>query len=405
LLTSSYYTLNQKHESLKEKYKQLATCHKCIKEDPVEFEGPPSKKQKVIHKDPEDEDKSSMDPIKRLPEPIAIETLKCLTGTELISAMEVSKSWCDFISVRSGLMNKIVFEPTFGDCELPMINEIFDENGNKRHYKHMTGAVGLRKKYYSVVHPISRYASTLETLDVKKARFYGESQDLCPLAWHIETPLKTFPKLRKLSYDCLDNSNFLENSFPSLTYLRFYNNNFNNCNCGNNHVNGHGIIDGKLVLSFQQLKVLVIDSDGRLYDDGEKEETFIQHNAKLESVYSNHYYQAFMKRYQLSLKKLELRFAFETDVTALLQDLKLLKSLTIEDFTQAEKYNGELKSVRNNSIEILKIRRTESWKSLKSHQKKLLRDHLLLALPSLKELVLYEKIITESLLKFIGKKL
>jgi hypothetical protein len=304
--------------------------------------------------------------------------------------MEVSKTWSDFINVRDGLMNKLIFKPQSDICELPIVKKIFSDE-NKRRYKHMKGPVGMRKQFLSLIDPLAQNASTLVTLDVE------ENDEDEP-----DIPQFTFPKLRKLKYDYNDESDFLENSFPVLTHLKIY----------LYHRNNFFDIDGvkAFVQKLAKLKVLVLDF-GDCFR--EKEEQMvnviqkIQDRPELKNIFSSKYFSGFMREYRSSLEKLECDEVVKENIYQMVKDFKALKSLSFDyllmydnDFynIENEAYEGEIEFVRNGSIEILKIRRVifnnsdNFWKFF---------FDLMLALPSLKELILYEDV-TAPLLKFIG---
>lgn len=301
--------LNKKYEDLEEKYKQLASCHKCIAEDPDAIGSPPAKKAK-IHSDSEE---NCMDPVIKLPEPFVNDVFKLLTADELLGVMEVSSTWSDFIKVRSALMDKIVFKPNLKRCEHPMARKIFTEE-SPRYYKHLCSTPVLRKKYYTTfeVYPISRYASTLETLHVKYS--YAKNYGCDEMNSQISMPARNFPKLRKLKFDICNDLKLLDCTFPSLTHLQLFMENETDA------IYYSYLWVEELISSLSELQVLVLNLgcfDLESEELVELEEiflTFSQNRSKLKSLSSDNYFPNVIFKHQLSLEKLELRYVSEDQV-------------------------------------------------------------------------------------------
>lgn len=377
------------------------SCHKCVNEDPNEIKSPPAKRPKIV-------DDVCMDPLVKLPEPVTNEIMSYLTGKELLSAMEVSKLWRDFIKVRSGLMDKLVFKPTVESCKLPILNVVYDED-TKRHYKHLVTPVNLYNKYYINISPITIFASTLETLVLVPNSIYIEDHQYCNQFCKI---IKTydpdldveqcdFPKLRMLTYSFhpykLPFFVLKGFTFPALTHLRIKSNNVDD-----ESVDLRQVVE--FVKLFPNLKVLMIDIDEDCFlsnDFGfviEPPVTLDENQPKIKAIYSTEYFPNFTKQYQSSLEILEIQTACQREIHAVLEDLKALKTLSVNVTLHLDE---DKKFVLNESIEVLKI-----WnisEEVEGHQR--LRN-IILALPSLKELTVYKgDFITPDTLKFLGKKL
>jgi hypothetical protein len=316
--------------------------------------------------------------VKKLPEPIANEIMKYLNGKELLSAMEVSKYWNDFIKVRSGLMDKVIFKPKNVICTNPestlMIDNVYSEE-NKRHYKHIKTPVSLRK--YSFIYPIALHASTIETLEITE-----EWHDLYD--WDKidpEVPSCTFVKLKKLIFSAEDWPKFLYNSkFPVLTHLKITS-------------PSHYISITKFLESLPKLEVLSVD-----FTLDFDENWSPPNQLRIKAIHSLDYARS-VKKLGLHLEKLEIESQYfdAHNLKKLLKDRIVLKSLTLHNLKLNGSFNADKELARNESIEILKI--INIW-SLSSAWPKFKR--FLLAMPSLKELVLYSNV-TNDLLQFLGE--
>lgn len=407
----SYFELNLKYNSLNEKYQELTSCHTCISKDPDENETPPAKRRKIA-----EDDENCLDPLK-LPEPCANEIMSYLTGKELLVAMEVSKFWRDFIKVRSGLMDKLIFKPTIESCELPILNEVYDED-RKRHYKHLESTVNLYNKYYINISPITTFASTLETLVIKPHNRYIEDHMYCNQFCKIikvndpdlDVEPCDFPKLRMLTYThhpyklpfCL----LKGSTFPVLTHLRI--------KSYETEVESNAdSIDlrevKKFLTMFPYLEVLMLDveEDSILTDQFiniiEPPVALDEDQPKIKALFSNEYFPVFTKQYQSSLEKLEISSAYETDIHNVLADLKALKSLSVTVTLQLDSDDEHKKFALNDSIEVLNIWRVSNEGDFEVQQR---FRNILLALPSLKELTVYAgNFITAEIIKFIGNNL
>lgn len=345
-----------------------------------------------------------MDPLK-LPEPCANKILSYLTGKELLSAMEVSQYWHDFIKVRGGVMDKLIFRPPLVVEPLPLMNQVFSVDHYRRLYKHMITPINLRKENEKI-NPIGLYASTLETLEVNTKTlactcFFNEFKSQ---GKKIEQC--NFPKLRKLTFSLCNLSDLLDGStFPVLTHLQI------KCIADDSSCNycykGHTIMSisfqeiKEALHSLPQLKVLIMDFyafKGKPQDEIAEQLTL--NRPKIQEISMKDYFHPLLKDYELSLERLQISSMFSENVPLLLQDLKVLKSLSLYGLYEIVQVQEKLYA-RSESIEILKI---FSVGGLPVSDIAL--RNLLLALPSLKELVLFDDYaLCEETLKFLGETL
>jgi hypothetical protein len=422
---------------LLEKHRRLASCHSCNFEDPVDdIAGPPAKRQKIDS----ELDVISMDPFERLPEHFMNDALGYLNKKDLLSAMTVSKGWNEFINVRSVFADKFIFNPSAKLCPLPLMHNIFNEENKPRSYKHMVTPFNLRRPYFSVINPIQFYASTLETLELKdveegsdfstyddegyKASLSNDVEVWIPERVDLLSKPCNFLKLRKLTQSLRTPLDNLQSStFPVLTHLQFKVE-----NPTRQYVRyGKEEIETEIKFSeilkvfrlFPKLEVFVMDLDEQLGYNWEKElaDDENRYLPKIKAMYLPVYLPEIMNKE--TLEKLEVcnmdfidnDYDFEQQLTGdvlneLLQDFKALKYLSIKSINFSTEDAG-LGYESSESIEILKIFGINYYNKRVSVQR-CLRE-LLGALPSLKELVLHseynnDKMVTEEMLKFIGKK-
>lgn len=334
--------------------------------DPDEIKPPPAKRPK------NEDDENCTDPI-QLPEPCANKIMQYLTVKDLLNAMLVSKAWRDFIKVRGSLMDKLLFNPNAGDEQLVPTEE------NKRNYKHIKGPLLMR----AVINPISFYASTLETLKlVPEDDAYK----------YFNVPACIYPKLQKLTCDVKYLSRLEGSSFPALTYLKVAEKqDFSNTS----DLFSTDAID-QVLRSTPSLEVL--DLNLNVFKRDRSEINADLNCANIKAIYSHYFIPNFMKSFASTLERIDINQMNKAEIDELLNDFKALKSLTIVTATLSTNENAAL-FTRNDSIEILKIFDISAGDSIVGpHLKK-----LLMALPSLKELVLLEDAINKDILQFLGK--
>jgi hypothetical protein len=420
-----------------EKHRRLQSCHSCNIEDPVEIESPPMKKRKI---DSQLDVGVCMDPIKRLPEHFINDVLCCLNNDELLSAMTVSKEWNDFIKVRSVFTNKVVFNPSVKSCPLPLMLQIFSEENSPRSYKHMVTPFNLCRPFFSVINPIEFYASTLETLVLKDVE---EGSDLrscedgyevtnkdvdnwMPKRVNLLSNSCSFPKLRKLTQSLIIPLDNLKGStFPVLTHLQLIFEKPIQYIRDDDGIHIDACIDikeiRKFLRLFPKLEVFMISLEtmGMKWEESDEEEdTMISNRVqpKIKAIYLPKFIPEITDEFKETLEKLEIHsMNFRNPrpqtiniLDEFLQDFKALKSLSI--FAICISKEDELKQyVSNESIEILKIFCISQLHFVLHANVQQCLKNLLLALPSLKELVLYHagvyvQPVTADMLKFLGKR-
>lgn len=360
----SYHALNHKH-------KQLLSCHSSFTEDRDELKTPPAKRPK------NEDDENCTDPI-QLPEPCANKIIQYLTGKELLNAMLVSKSWRNFIKMRGSLMDKVLYKPKEEEELLVPTEE------NKRDYKHMRGPLIMR----GVVNPIALYASTLETLEIETDGYDDIGNDYSMYA-------ANYPKLRRLACNVEYLQRLFESSFPALTYLSLVSffDYFNDKKLDIAAIK-------KILRLTPKLEVLELDSS--FFPRNRELKLIDPHMSSdqlpnIKTLCAHDYAPNFMKAFQLTLENLEIYQMYKKDIDHVLQNFKALKSLKVTTALML----STSKFPRNDSIETLKIFDISVSSLLIITRPQLME--LLLALPSLKELVLLENAVNEDILKFLGE--
>lgn len=178
-----------------------------------------------------------------------------------------------------------------------------------------------------------------------------------------------------------------------------------------------------MIQRFQQLKVLaVILYSYRVSSEQLQNETYNQNALKLESIFLSEYH-SYVNEHRSTLKKLEIgRMDYEY-LPNLLQNLKALKYLTVRclNIQQHKSNDEELTLEQNDTIETLKVSNIYSSESSDDDESYIYGpfdddegdvvpveysqrlQNIILAFPSLKELVLYDNIINQEILQFLGK--
>lgn len=200
-------------------YYKLAACHTCVKKEPI---GEPAAKRPQSGSD----DKA-VDLVMKLPENCKYQVMSHLTDEELQVAADVSRSWKRYVEQTRSLldhaMDQVVLKPRVRGISLPLLNNLFDVNREKRAYKHMQTTFTLHRRFVfsKTFFPIACYASSLETLVIKSNDDQDDSEDKidCDLSEPDRSKIEgcEFPKLKKLT------ANFMreiqDSSFPVLEKL------------------------------------------------------------------------------------------------------------------------------------------------------------------------------------------
>jgi hypothetical protein len=256
----------------------------------------------------------SMDPLK-LPELCVDEIMSYLNGKELLSAMLVTKKWKAYVNSKGSLMNKIVVKPSFKDFSVLDVRKILNGE-NKRDYKHMASPY-FQTPFNTAFHPISCYASTLETLEVE------DLNDSFP--WKHKDMLKmepcVFPKLQRLKFSgAVPFDYFRGSSFSALTYLHI-----------KDDGEGYNSNTPKFIRLFPKLEILWDNGwiQGKKYDFKRKSEKFYQNQPKLKIIRAIKYIQAYMEDFSSTLQQIEIGIMDKEDVCELLQYFKSLKSMVV----------------------------------------------------------------------------
>lgn len=302
--------LEKRHKSLQAKYRRLKSCHTCVKDD-----------QDAKHFKA---DESTMDPLVKLEEPIFHKIMKYLSGKQLLKAMTVSAGWKQFIEKRSSLMNRamdqVVAKVDINNWPISIATYVsFDNSEELRPYRHMKSSVWVRlnTKAFSV----ARYAATLETLIIPNKN-YCRCYDGDENRKIEQSSVKNceFLKLRRLAiYQNNAIFCFKNCSFPAVTDLRF---------SYSDPPKKKSLRD--ILRSFPQLKSLeaVIKDENDSFDPLTIEAD--EQQPKIEKAVLLGFNSEFMKDQQNSLKDLKMTGVNLKQLSWLLRDLKLLKSLTLE---------------------------------------------------------------------------
>lgn len=351
-------------------------------------EHPPAKRPRF-----KEEAEESMDPMQWLREDELQPIMKYFKGMELLKLMEVSRVWKKFIENRSPLINRamdaVVFKPEVNSSILPLVNRMFSDDRQKRPYKHMKSTFVISLSQCVNAMPIHYYAATLETLEIddsegkgkiegcefprlKLLKYKGHRFELfknfsCPQATHLELSDSGY----LLTYDAFKESLY---KFPNLTCL---------------NINYWGLLfslrEGPLIRINQQ-DPLFIEADPAL--------------PKIEHIRASDYHAVFIKTQQNWLQVLDVGYITVQELSWLLRDLKVLKSLSIRNLSPGE---GDLET--NRSIEVLRIRNVAGPRRrfntllYVTHQQ--VYQRIFGALPSLKELVAAD--VALEMIHFIGK--
>lgn len=361
-----------------------------------------------------------MDPFKRLKLDEILHVMQYLTGKELLEAMKVSQGWKNLIEGQSKLMNRamygVVMKPNLKDCSLVMVKKILDEC---RPYKRMKSPLIIRKvfKLFKEIEPIQHYAASLVILEIddelyNQDQYSGGNSDYEYECERTNVKGCEFPKLKMLKYRGKFIGRLKSFSFPALSHFQVI---------GKDERNDHMSFPVEdfleVVAKMPELKILHGEYDDVNYENDEqegiedvseeeeKEATKleeIQIKQKIQEISLSYYYPDFMEQFENSLRVLEVDELNLVQVSWVLKDLKVLKSLTVKRIDA----RGRRKLRENTSIEIFKYTAEHNyrvdWMRYDYPHTKFYK-RLLKALPSLKELVLNVDDIEVALVKFAGK--
>lgn len=397
---------------MSKKYLEMASCHSCITVDSEEIGGPrTNKRHLMIDTDNYEELESSMDPVRLLPEPFVNEMMGYLSVKELLIAMEVSKRWRNFIKVRSVLLDKTLLHPANDDFAVREIQSFCSEE-NKRNYKHMITQYVLQKKIkYDVIHPTELYAPTLETLIVDSLQdvFWNDldgrddwEEFTSENKYVISHQPCVFPKLRKLIFSLNIPFEFFEKcEFPVLTHLAIRKDLYNLYVFSQSHSTDN---IRKFLSLFPKLEVLLIDkldNDESLALAAPVHQTLNRALPMIKVIRTDEYLPELMRDWHSSLEEVFIGWLHEDGACNLLANFKTLKCLSATQLVYSDKAE-RIEFVQNDSIEVVKLFNVLEGPYC-DDASPLVIENFLLALPSLRELVLSEGTLTADILKLLGR--
>lgn len=352
-------------------------------------EPPPAKRQRI------DERIEELDGLRPLKLDEILHVLSFLDGKELLEAMEVSQNWKKFIEGQPKLMNRVfnevVLKPDLSDISPSEVNKILVK---QRPFKHMKSPLIIRKVFdlYREVEPIQNYAASLESLVIDDDR-----DNLSDYIGHVSSDYETwclrekvkgcdFPKLKMLKYFGIFPERLQSFTFPALTHFQI-------------DGSGYSMVDVlEVALKMPQLKFFHVDGYN---EDGSEEAEFaseLEENhvqQKMQEIHFHYYYPKFLMALGNSLRILEVGWLELNHLVCLLNDLKVLKSLTVGDW----RTSGGEELPKNTSIEVFKASGGNfDWCNNEVDVNFMKR--VLKALPSVKTLVIN---VEGELVKFAGK--
>lgn len=380
-LDLKYRELEVKVQVLSVRNRRLELKHECLKHPEA--------------------DESTTDPLVKLKEPLFHRIMKYLNKNELLTAMQVSVNWKQFI-ISSSLMNQVKVKPNVWRWSVPLAKSVlFGDPDQIRPYQHMECPIWV--KLASKVFSISRYASTLETLTIPDADNCGNcyrNNDEYEADENIIEDCE-FPKLQRLSIYHPKAIFFFKNcSFPAVTELMFKLDDY--------HIKSLR----EILRNFPQLKGLKVKSF-KIHDKQQDPLTIEadKRQPKIEKLHIGSYHSEFMKDQQKSLQHLKTKSIIDKQLVWLLRDMKALKSLQIKKI-----YLGvdDDNFPQNDSIKYLKVynfsKKAERlyYDASEASSARILQfmRNLFLALPSLKELEIEnwsDLKITAELIQLIGE--
>lgn len=363
----------------------------CLSEDPGKIERQPRRKVKS-----QLDVERSLDPI-MLPDPCVRQILSYLTKKEMKSATAVSKTWNSYIGSMNSFMDGIVYKPKLEKLKGPRPAAKSSTKLIQRPYKHMIAPLGLIHLNYKLYNPIAAHASSLETLEILPSAYDDSVNLLLEIALGKIQKSFDFPMLRELTF--VFKEGFFENSkFPELMRL-------------NIDPHEYTLYDQRHILKVEQV-IKFLHSMPKLeslsfnlefesnYQDKIKLPKFKGERPKLQEMYLANYEPVFARYFESTLRTLEIGSSEdEEEMEDLLLNLRNLKSLGCWDLSY---YGAEYNFPRNDSIETFKVRKLPLYWS--DFRRRSALNDILLALPSLKVLILPDTISGENL-KFIANNL